>query len=637
LVPTSISFAEAEGVRYSSAEFPPAEMRNLSFSDMPLEIYAGTFTVFCTLTLDTAFSETEVKVSGSIQYQACDDNSCLPPTELIFEVVLAAARPGETVNAANTEVFADRPAPEAAVEQTPAVLGGGMAQALNERSLFVSFFLIFLGGLALNLTPCVYPIIPITIGYFGGQAQGKKGGVVAHAVLYVLGMAITYSALGLIAALTGSLFGAALQNPFVLVGIALVMVGLALSMFDLYEFRLPSFLTGMARGRKKGYMGTLFMGLTVGFVAAPCIGPFVLGLLTYVGERGDALLGFLMFFVLALGLGVPFLFLAIFSGSIDRLPRSGAWMVWVRSIFGFILIAMAAYFLRPLFPNTLVYHLSLALILFIGGIFMAWLEPTKMPGKMFPVIRNLVGLVFFVLALVVATSGIQAYVGSVLAEARVATGLFSGNEIHWMPGTEARLEEAVTQGKPVFIDFMADWCIPCKEMDKFTFSAPEVVEMSRRFVMLKVDLTSSSDPVGQRMRIRFGVKGVPTLVFVYSDGSEAVELREGDISGPLVLGWRAHAPSRYEKMIERRVQLERHVGDVLEGILPASKVLSRDLIVPSSLKYKQGAPQVAGGKGRVIAYQVQPVGGIGPEQHLFAAQVRGPQLLDAGRRFPVFL
>lgn len=526
LVPTSISFADTEGVRYTSTEFPPAETRDLSFSDMPLEVYEGTFTVFCTLTLDAAYAEKDVNVSGSIQYQACDDNACLPPAELAFEEVLAAAGPGETVGAANSEVFSSRPALKASVEPKPAASEGGMAQALNERSLLVSFLLIFLGGLALNLTPCVYPLIPITIGYFGGQAQGKKGGVVAHAVLYVLGMAITYSALGLIAALTGSLFGAALQNPFVLVGIALVMVALALSMFNLYEFRLPSFLTRMAGGRRQGFMGTLFMGLTVGFVAAPCIGPFVLGLLTYVGERGDALLGSLMFFVLALGLGVPFLFLAIFSGSIDRLPRSGAWMVWVRTIFGFVLIAMAVYFLRPLFPDTLIYHLTLSLILFIGAIFMAWLEPTRMPGKVFPVIRNLVGLAFFVLALVFATSGIRAYVATALAEARAASGLSTGSEIHWKPGSEARLEAAAAQGKPVFMDFTADWCIPCKELDKFTFSDPEVVEMSRRFVMLKVDLTSSSDPVSQRLKNRFSVKGVPTLIFIHSDGSEASGLRE---------------------------------------------------------------------------------------------------------------
>jgi thiol:disulfide interchange protein DsbD len=447
---------------------------------------------------------------------------------LIFQAVFSIAGEGETINPAHDDLFASRPIREAASlgEHEAVQVQGSKPQALNERSLLVSFILIFLGGMGLNLTPCVYPLIPITIGYFGGQAHGKKGGVVTHAVLYVLGMAVTYSILGLVAALTGSLFGSALQMPFVLIGIALIMVALALSMFGLYEFRLPSFITRMAGGNKKGFFGTFLMGLTVGIVAAPCIGPFVLGLLTYVGEMGNALLGFLMFFVLALGLGVPFLFLAIFSGSIDRLPRSGAWMVWVRSIFGFILIGMAIYFLRPYFPNTLTYHLTLALALFIGGIFLAWLEPTKLEGKIFPVIRIFVGLVFFITALVLSTTGIQEYVKVSQAEARAVIGLTDSGQINWQPGTKNRLDQAVAEGKPVFIDFFADWCIPCKELDKFTFPDPEVVELSSRFLMLKVDLTGSGNPASERLKKRFGVKGVPTLLLLYADGTEARDMRE---------------------------------------------------------------------------------------------------------------
>ncbi len=526
LIPTLVSFAPLQGASFGYPEYPPAEIRNLSFSDMPLEVYEGHVVIFSTLILDSVFASEEISVTGAIQYQACDDSACLPPAELAFQAVFAIAGESETISPAHTEIFASRPIRESPMQVEHESIQGSTGQALNERGLLVSFILIFLGGLALNLTPCIYPLIPITIGYFGGQAHGKKGGVVAHAVLYVLGMAVTYSILGLIAAMTGSLFGAALQMPLVLIAIAAIMVALALSMFGLYEFRLPSFITQMAGGSKKGFLGTFFMGLTVGLVAAPCIGPFVLGLLTYVGEMGNALLGFLMFFVLALGLGVPFLFLAIFSGGIDRLPRSGAWMVWVRSIFGFILIGMAIYFLRPYFPNTLAYHLTLALALFIGGIFMAWVEPTKLGGKVFPVIRNLVGLVFFIVALVFATTGIQSYVKESLAEARAMAGITVSNQIHWLPGTEDRLDQAVVEGMPVFIDFYADWCIPCKELDKFTFSDPEVVELSSKFLMLKVDLTASGNPMSERLKNRFGVKGVPTLLLLHADGTEARALRE---------------------------------------------------------------------------------------------------------------
>lgn len=548
LVPTSIALSGPAGATFTSPEFPQAETRSLSFSELPLEIYEGRLTVFCDVSLPVGYASSEFPLSGYIEYQACDDNACLPPAELGFEASFPVAAAGESGKVINAEIFASRavkepPAPDQPQEEIPAQTEG--TQGLGDRSLFITFILVFLGGLGLNLTPCVYPIIPITIGYFGGQAEGKHGGIVVHAVLYVLGMAVTYSTLGLIAALTGSLFGAALQNPFVLIGIALVMVALALSMFDLYEFRLPSFLTKMAGGRKQGYLGTMFMGLTVGFVAAPCIGPFVLGLLTYVGERGDVILGFLLFFVLALGLGLPFLFLAIFSGSIDRLPRSGAWMVWVRTIFGFVLIAMAIYFLQPLFPNALLYHLALALSLLVGGLFLAWLEPTKLPGKVFPVVRNAVGLVFMILALVFASTGVQTYVADSLAEARAASGLAaSSTEILWLRGTEGRLEQARIERRPVFIDFYAEWCIPCKEMDHTTFVDPEVVSASHKFMMLKVDLTSAGGggpgrkrprgsgdpsvprgPQNERLRNRFEVMGVPTYVWLRPDGSEIKEMR----------------------------------------------------------------------------------------------------------------
>jgi thiol:disulfide interchange protein DsbD len=392
------------------------------------------------------------------------------------------------------------------------------------------FLLVFLGGLALNLTPCVYPIIPITISYFGGQSQGKKGSVVAHSVLYVLGMAVTYSILGVIAAFTGSLFGTALQYPPVLIGIALIMIVLALSMFNVYELRVPAFLNKIAGGSRKGFFGTFFMGLTVGIVAAPCIGPFVLGLLTYVGDKGNVLLGFLLFFVLALGLGVPFLFLGIFSGSISRLPRSGAWMVWVRTIFGFILIAMAIYFLKPLFPSALFYNLALAATMFVAGIYLAWIEPTKTSGKAFPYVRNIVGIIFFVIGLYVAATGIQGYLDKEIAARTKDLVMEKGaaavtNAVEWFPYSEENIAEAVRAGRPVLIDFWADWCIACKELDKKTFSEPEVIEASKSFVMLKVDSTSARDLQAKAVCQKYRVKGFPTLVFLAADGKEVEDLR----------------------------------------------------------------------------------------------------------------
>jgi thiol:disulfide interchange protein DsbD len=203
-------------------------------------------------------------------------------------------------------------------------------------------------------------------------------------------------------------------------------------------------------------------------------------------------------------------------------------MVWVRTIFGFVLVAMAVYFLRPLFPTMLAYHLTLALILFVGGIYMAWIEPTRVGGKVFPIIRQVVGILFFAVALIAATQGIQGYIqervgAAVLSGAPGTSGAEEG--IRWSAYSEAHLEQAAAQSRPVLIDFYADWCIPCKELDKLTFPQPEVVEMSRKFVMLKVDLTSSRDPESGRLKKKYQIKGLPTLVLLRPDGSEAAELR----------------------------------------------------------------------------------------------------------------
>jgi thiol:disulfide interchange protein DsbD len=541
LIPTVVNIKPLVGVKIVRVDYPQGELKKFIFSESPMSVYEGTVRIAVVLALSADFAGKEVVFGGTVGYQACDSNSCLAPDEAAFdEKFPVPANEGSEVKAVGSPaVTAPPPAMPQAKEQTktapstslassPATTKPGsadtMAQSLEGKGLFLTFLLVFLGGLALNLTPCIYPLIPITIGYFGGQAGGKKGSLLGHALVYVLGMAVTYSILGVIAALTGSLFGTALQYPPVLIVIAAIMVALALSMFDLYEIRVPGFLSRLAGGSRRGLFGTLFMGLTVGIVAAPCIGPFVLGLLTYVGNRGSVVLGFGLFFVLALGLGVPFLFLALFSGSLNRLPRSGGWMVWVRKIFGFILAAMAVYFVQPLFPDPLLYSLTLALVMLVAGVYMAWVEPTRTAGKVFPLVRNVVGLAFFAACLLVASSGIRAQIDRTVAENASRLGQ-PGGAVRWYPYASELAGRARLDQKPAFIDFYADWCIPCKELDRSTFAAPEVVVLSGRFLMLKADLTSASSPMVRELVRRYKVKGVPTLVFLDASGREISDLR----------------------------------------------------------------------------------------------------------------
>jgi thiol:disulfide interchange protein DsbD len=523
LIPTTLEFEPQPGITFGKTAFPAASIKKLPVSDSPMAVYEGIVKIAAEITPASSLAAKEIVIRGRVRYQACNDRACLPPVRQTFSMTLpvAYAAPPSAPPLApslHSETFAPPPRTE-----VPGKMGRGSEGPMDfgNKGLLATFLLVFLGGLALNLTPCVYPMIPITISYFGGQAQGKKGSLIIHSSLYVIGMAVTYSILGVAAAMTGGLFGAANQYPPVLIGIALVMVLLALSMFDVYELRMPAALNRLAGGSQKGFWGTFLMGLTVGIVAAPCIGPFVFGLLTYVGNRGNAVLGFALFFILALGLGIPFLVLGIFSGSIRRLPRSGAWMVWVRKIFGFILLAMAVYFVKNLLPSPLAYYLALALIMLLAGIYMAWIDPVPAEGRVFPYVRNVVGIVFFSAALYAALTGLQ---GGVANPARSAEQNPAA-AIQWQPYSEAMLDRASREYKPVFIDFYADWCAPCKELDAHTFSAPEVVSRSRDFIMLKVDLTSAGDPQAEILRQKYQAIGVPTLVFLKPDGQEIPDLR----------------------------------------------------------------------------------------------------------------
>jgi thiol:disulfide interchange protein DsbD len=526
LIPTTLSVEVPEGIALGKFDFPKSEMKKFEFSEKALAVYEGTIHIFTSISIAASFSAGEIVLNGVVGYQACDDKTCQAPAEVNFTQKFPMAAPTEAVNPLNQNLFSERETGPPATVSEGKTSDNSIASIISAKGWILTFILVFLAGLALNLTPCVYPLIPITISYFGGQTGGRKGKLLGHAIIYVLGMAVTYSILGVIAALTGSLFGAALQNAYVLLAIALILITLALSMFDLYEITVPAFLSNFAGGARQGYFGTFFMGLTVGIVAAPCIGPFVLALLTFVGEKGDVIIGFSMFFILALGLGFPFLLLALFSGSIHQIPRSGAWMVWVRKIFGFILLAMAIYFLQPLFPNMLWYSLSLALTMLLGGIYLAWIEPTESSRKSFLVIRNLIGVIFFLLALIFAGNGLASYIAEKITEnTATATMGESDSQINWLPFSDETLAQAVQQNKPVMIDFYADWCLPCKELDKFTFSQPEVIELSRKFYMLKVDLTRASDPLSRELTNRFQIKGVPTLLFLSSQGNELSDLR----------------------------------------------------------------------------------------------------------------
>lgn len=389
---------------------------------------------------------------------------------------------------------------------------GSFAAALAQGS-GTAFLLTWLAGLAVALTPCVYPMIAVTVSVFGARKTKSRLEGVALSGAFVLGIVTLLVPLGVTAAKTGAIMGQWLSSPWVFVALAVLLLGMAASMFGAFDLELPASLGNrLANVGGTGYRGAFALGLVTAVVATPCTGPFLTGLLTWIAESQHVALGALMMLGFALGLGGPFFVVGAFA---IQLPKSGKWMLLVKNLLGIVLVVAALYFLASAFPV---------------------LTSAASPDALFLILSAVGALAGFVL-LAVASRGdsrarrglkwpgvVAASVGSLffIAGATKPTGTLA-----WQALTlEEGAEKARAERRPLLLDFTASWCFACKELDRFTFSDPRVAQEMGRFVAVKVDLSDDAGPVAEKSRAVHRVVGLPTVLLFGSDGREAVRCND---------------------------------------------------------------------------------------------------------------
>lgn len=368
----------------------------------------------------------------------------------------------------------------------------------------------FVGGLLVSLTPCVYPMVAVTVSLFGARQSSTRWHGARLSGAFVVGIVCMFTPLGVVAGLTGSVFGSVLQSTWVLVGISLLFLAMAFSLFGAFDLALPSGLVNrLNQVGGMGMKGAFGLGMVCGLIAAPCTGPVLTGILTWIAQTQSAGLGALAMGAFSLGLGLPFFAVGAFA---MQLPKSGRWMIAIKSLLGIVMVVVALYFLGTAFPRLvtglrpdttlLVVAAGVALIgISLGAIHRDFHSPEWSDR-----ILKGAGIVLTTVAGFVFITGLSA----------------PERTLSWqkVPLATAR-ELAVQEGRPLLVDFTASWCVACKEMDKLTFAEPNVAEEAGRFVAVKIDATDDEDPAVQEAMESLSVVGLPTIVVFDSKGQEA--------------------------------------------------------------------------------------------------------------------
>lgn len=471
--------------------------------------------------------------SITIRYQGCAEKGlCYPPTQKVISLnsVLAHNTSNDTtaVFSALTNVNDSTNSTQDIDQASPSSEQHQLADMLKQDSLIVTLIAFFIGGLLLSFTPCVFPMYPILTGIIVGQGKAlttKKAFTLSF--FYVQGMAVTYTLLGIVVALAGAQFQAVFQHPFVLIALSVLFIFLALSMFGVFNLALPNSwqnkLNNLSNKQKGGSIaGVIMMGVISGLVASPCTTAPLTGALLYISQTGDVLLGASALYALSLGMGLPLLILGSSGGKL--LPKAGAWMNIIKNIFGLLLLAVPIFLLERFIPEIASQALWAILVLSAASYFYVANINGKNRGFWF----GARSLIIFLMLFVGAKMAYQLVVPSKntpVAESSTTQKIQHFTQVETIAELQIAITQANSQGKTVMLDLYADWCIACKEFEKYTFSDNKVQHALANSVLLQIDLTDTGAKKNIELMEHFNVFGLPSILFFNLQGKELSQQR----------------------------------------------------------------------------------------------------------------
>lgn len=511
--------AVSDVARAGAPDLPPGEMKNDEFFG-EMEVYHED--VFAQVPIARATPDA-MELTIEVGYQGCADAGlCYPPQTRQVAVTLPAAQ-------AVSSLAAVTPSAASSASAGPVTEQGMLAAVITERSLAATIGIFFVSGLLLAFTPCVLPMIPILSGIIAGEGDdvsSMRG--FGLALSYVMGMAIVYTAAGVAAAAVGVQLQAVFNAPWVLTLFAALFVFLALGMFGLFDLQMPSAIQSRVSdvsGKQKSgtVVGAFVMGALSSLIVTACVAPPLVAALTVIGQTGDMLRGGSALFAMSMGMGAPLLLVGASAGKL--LPKAGPWMVAVKNAFGFLMLGLAVWMLSRILPGAVTLALW-GVLVFMAGVWLGGLTTltpespgTAKLGKGFGLIAVFYGAVMLLGSMAGGDDPLKPLARVAMGGAAVEEHELEFARIKTVGDLDRALASASASGRTAMLDFYADWCVSCKEMEKYTFTDTGVQQALSNTVLLQADVTAN-DEADQALLARFGVFGPPTIIFFGDDGAE---------------------------------------------------------------------------------------------------------------------